>query len=291
MTDLDIQSPGALADWIETSVLVSSSGHFGRDRLVELASEEIDATPAAVGSGLALMARRAAILGESYPFVVNDLAVLRATTDLTDYYAALLFLSPDSVARQAIDGLLLKDMTELFEVITESALANLWGPGGEAITFGFPSRHGRPEAFDQAVIWLAEKIGLTPGIGYRPPYRKDGGVDVVAWRQFADRRPGFPIALAQCTIQRETFTKTTDIDLRLWASWLAMDFDPTSLLVIPGTIRSSGPDWQQLSTVVTVIERVRLIELLARTSEGRRELLWAREIMKILGDILKSGEL
>jgi hypothetical protein len=182
-------------------------------------------------------------------------------------------------------------MTELFEVITESALANLWGPGGEAITFGFPSRHGRPEAFDQAVIWLAEKIGLTPGIGYRPPYRKDGGVDVVAWRQFADRRPGFPIALAQCTIQRETFTKTTDIDLRLWASWLAMDFDPTSLLVIPGTIRSSGPDWQQLSTVVTVIERVRLIELLARTSEGRRELLWAREIMKILGDILKSGEL
>jgi hypothetical protein len=291
MTDLEIQSPGAIADWIEISVLVSSSGHFGRDRLVELASEEIDVMPAAVGSALGIMARRSDILGENYPFAVNDLAVLRTKSDLEDYYAALLFLSPDSIARQLIDDLPLRDMTELFEIIAESALANLWGPGGEAVTFGFPSRHGRPEAFDQAVIWLAERIGLTPGTGYRPPYRKDGGVDVVAWRQFADRRTGFPIALAQCTIQREAFTKTTDIDLRLWASWLAMDIEPTSLLVIPGTIRSNGPDWQQLSTVVTVIERLRLIELLARSPDGQGALPWAREIAEILKDMLRSGEL
>lgn len=291
MTDFEIQSPEAIADWIETSVLVSSSGHFGRDRLIELASEEIHAIPPAVGSALAIMARRSAVLAENYPFTVNDLAVLRAKSHLVDYYAALLFLSPDSVARQAIDDLPLKGMTDLFESIAESALANLWGPGGEAITFGFPSRHGRPETFDQAIIWLAEKIGLTPGRGYRPPYRKDGGVDVVAWRQFADRRRGFPIALAQCTIQRETFTKTTDIDLRLWASWLAMDVDPASLLVIPGTVRFSGPEWNQLSTVVTVIERIRLIELLSRKPEGLEELPWSREISETLKTILKSGEL
>ena len=291
MADLDVQSPEAIADWIETSVLVSTSGHFGRDRLVELASEEIHATPAVVGSALAVMARRSLCLGDNYPFAVNDLAVLRTSSDLRDHYAALLFLSPDSVARQTIETLPLTDMSELFEVIAESALANLWGPGGEAVTFGFPSRHGRPEAFDQAVVWLAARIGLTPGRGYRPPFRKDGGVDVVAWRQFGDRRPGFPIALAQCTIQRETFTKTSDIDLRLWASWLAMDMDPMSLLVIPGTIRSSGPDWQQLSTVVTVIERLRLIELLARNQDGPKNVPWANEIIRILHGELRSGEL
>ena len=105
MTDLDVQSPGAIADWIETSVSVSSSGHFGRDRLVELASEEIQVMPTAVRSALEVMTRRSATLGENYPFAVNDLAVLRSSSDLTDYYAALLFLSPDSVARQSIDAL------------------------------------------------------------------------------------------------------------------------------------------------------------------------------------------
>lgn len=291
MTDLDIQSPEEIADWIETSVFVSTSGHFGRDRLDELSSEEIRATPAAVGSALNVMARRSATLGELYPFIVNDLAVIRSTSDLEDYYAALLFLSPDSAVRQSIENLSLQDMSEQFEVIAETALANLWGPGGKAVMFGYPSRHGRPEAFDQAIIWLADRIGLTPGAGYRPPYRKDGGVDIVAWRQFIDRRSGFPVALAQCTIQRETFTKTSDIDLRLWSSWLAMDFDPMSLLVIPGTIRTAGPEWQQLSTVVTVIERIRLIELLGRASGHPKILPWTREIARVMKDLLRSGEM
>ena len=182
-------------------------------------------------------------------------------------------------------------MGELLEEITEAALAHFWGQGGSALSFGYPSKHGRPEAFDQAVVWLAGKIGLEAGRGYRPPRRKDGGVDVVAWRQFADRRPGFPVALAQCTIQAETFTKTTDIDLRLWASWLAMDSDPLSLLVIPGTIRSAGPDWRQLATVVMVIYRIRLMDLIGRGSDDPGDLGWATETTAALRSVLRAAEL
>lgn len=65
MTDLEIQSPEAVADWIETSVLVSSSGHLGRDRLVDLASEEIQVIPTSVGSALGIMARRSSVLGST----------------------------------------------------------------------------------------------------------------------------------------------------------------------------------------------------------------------------------
>lgn len=291
MPDLEVSSTEAIADWIETSVLVSSSGHFGRDKLDGLALAEIGASPMKVSMAIDTMAKRAGVLGSSYPFVVSDIAVLRRKSRHAGSYATLLFLTPSSVARQTVRASDTAVMGELLEEISEAALANFWGPGGSALSFGYPSKHGRPEAFDQAVVWLAGKIGLEAGRGYRPPRRKDGGVDVVAWRQFADRRAGFPVALAQCTIQAETFTKTTDIDLRLWSSWLAMDSDPLSLLVIPGTIRSAGPDWRQLTTVVMVIDRIRLMDLLGRGIDDDFDIDWSTETTAALRMILKAAEL
>lgn len=291
MPDLEISATEAIADWIETSVLVSMSGHFGRDKLDQLADVELNLSPTKISMALDVMARRASVLGENYPFTVSDIAVLRRPTRLAAHYAALLYLTPGSVARQTVRLSETGEMGELLEEIAESALANLWGVGGRALTFGYPSKHGRPESFDQAVGWLATIIGLEPGRGYRPPRRKDGGVDVVAWRQFADRRPGFPIALAQCTIQAETYTKTSDIDLRLWASWLAMDVDPLSLLVIPGTVRAAGPDWRQLATVVMLIERMRLMDLLGRNSNINGEIGWASDTSILLRNVLRAAEL
>ncbi|MBA2955081.1 hypothetical protein GON03_12140 [Nocardioides sp. MAH-18] len=291
MTDLEVSSTEAIADWIETSVLVSASGHFGRDKLDDLALAEIGATPMRVSMAIDAMARRASVLGDSYPFVVSDIAILRRKCRHAATYAALLFLTPSSVARQTVRASETAVMGELLEEISEAALANFWGQGGSALSFGYPSKHGRPEAFDQAVVWLAGKIGLEAGRGYRPPRRKDGGVDVVAWRQFADRRAGFPVALAQCTIQAETFTKTTDIDLRLWSSWLAMDSDPLSMLVIPGTIRSAGPDWRQLTTVVMVIDRIRLMDLLGRGTDDGRDIDWSTETAAALRAVLGAAEL
>ncbi|MGD9962031.1 hypothetical protein [Nocardioides sp.] len=291
MTDLEVSSTEAIADWIETSVLVSDSGHFGRDKLDDLAAREIGASPTKVTMAIDTMAKRASVLGAAYPFAVRDIAVLRRKSRHAGHYAALLYLTPGSVARQTVRASETAEMGELLEEVSEEALANFWGVGGSALSFGYPSKHGRPEAFDQAVVWLAGRIGLDAGRGYRPPRRKDGGVDVVAWRQFTDRRPGFPLALAQCTIQAETFTKTTDIDLRLWASWLAMDSDPLSLLVIPGTVRSAGPDWKQLATVVMVIDRIRLLDLLSRDPEGDRELAWSTETTSALRSVLRGAEL
>ncbi|WP_416954962.1 hypothetical protein ACNKF0_00075 [Nocardioides sp. T5] len=292
MTDLEVSTTEAIADWIETSVLVSPSGHFGRDRLDDLAQTEIGAPSTKVAMALDTMAKRATVLGRSYPFVVSDLAVLRRDGGHAAHYAALLHLTPGSVARQTVRASDTAVMGELLEEISEAALANFWGEGGSAISFGHPSKHGRPESFDQAVGWLAQRIGVEPGRGYRPPRRKDGGVDVVAWRQFSDRRPGFPIALAQCTIQGETFTKTTDIDLRLWASWLAMDVDPLSLLVIPGTIRAAGPDWRQLATVVMVIDRLRLLELLGRGATFKdNDSPWISETTALLRAVMRASEL
>lgn len=294
MTDLEVATTEALADWIETSILVCRSGSLGVDRLIELADSELGKPESTVSVALGAISRRARVLGPEYPFSVNDVAVVRREAPGADNYIALLLLTPGSPARQTVRVSETAQMGEIFETISEEALRSFWGAGGTAIRFGYPA-HGRPREFDLAIPWLAGQIGIEPGRGYRPPRRKDGGVDVVAWRKFSDNRPGFPLALAQCTIQREVSSKAMDIDLRLWSSWLAMDSDPLSLLVIPGTIRAAGPDWRQLTTVALVIERIRLIELLGRDPAARVAAAdvartWNEETLEALRRELKAAE-
>ena len=295
MSDIEVGTAEQLADWIETSLLVSRTGHLGLDALFRLADEELGKEQVTITPALSVMARRRVVLGDLYPFeVVPEIAVITRESALCDCYVVLLQISPDSVARQTVRAELsdIPKMGVLLEDLAETALANFWGPGGEALAFRYPSRHGRPASFDRAIMWLANQMKIRVGHGYRDPRRQDGGVDVVAWRRFLDDRQGFPIALAQCTIQRETFTKTTDIDLRLWSSWLALDADPLSLLVIPGTIRDAGTEWGQLSTVVMVIERLRLIELIARGQlPGEFVKSWAFAVLDDLRGVVRAAEL
>src|SRR5687767_14914901 len=100
MTDLEVSSSEAIADWIETSTLVSASGHLSRDRLDDLGTTELGLPQTRVSMGLGVMTRRAAVLGDRYPFTVNDFAVLRRNGNrLSDAYATLLCLTPESIAR------------------------------------------------------------------------------------------------------------------------------------------------------------------------------------------------
>ncbi|MGH8953447.1 MAG: hypothetical protein ACRDVF_00395 [Microbacterium sp.] len=289
---MGISSPEAIADWVETSLLVRNSGSLALDRTLQLGREELGVSGNRVSMALQVMSQRANTLGVLYPFeVVDGIAVKRRqNSPFVNSYATLLLLTPSSVARQIVPGLSVAGMSELMEDIATRALSNYWGPGGEAIRFGYPSTHGRPKEFDQAVVWLANRIGVSPGLGYRPPRRKDGGVDVVAWRRFFDKRAGFPLALAQCTIQEEKFTKTTDIDVRLWSTWLALDRDPLSILVLPGTVQRAGPYWAQLTSVVTVIERLRLVELLARSEDLDTPRVWTTSVTSNLAERLAAAE-
>lgn len=291
MYELEAASTELIADWIECSLLVASIDHIGKDTLNKFAAEELTANPNRVSLGIKAIARRKKVLGPTYPFSVNDFGVVKDPQIEWTNYAALVFLTPNSIARQTFWPDDVAYMSGLFEEISERALANFWGKGGQAVMFGHPSKYERPKEFDKAVTWLADRMGIQVGSGYRPPRRKDGGVDIVAWRRFGDERRGFPIALAQCTIQGEVYSKTSDIDVRLWSSWLAMDTDPLSCLMIPSTIPASGPEWGQLSTSVMVIERMRIMELLNRDSTRPYACEWATETRELLRKVLMAGEL
>jgi hypothetical protein len=250
-----------IADWIETTLLARGTRQMGEDELNRLAAVEVGAGPAQVSFAQRVMELRSATLGDRYPFTVSSLAVRARNGAMATPYSALVLLSSGSVARQLLPTSSTSEMEVLFERIAEAGLARLWGAAGRALRFGWPSDVGRPPEFGPAIAWLANSLGVPIGAGYRPPIRKDGGVDVVAWCPFPDGRSGFMVVLAQCTLQADLISKAADVEPRVWASWLKMDVDPVVALVVPQTI-SDDRLWGQLALRGMVLERIRLAGLL-----------------------------
>jgi hypothetical protein len=126
------------------------------------------------------------------------------------------------------------------------------------------------------------------GNAYRPPYAKDGGVDVVAWRPFPDGRSGFPVLLIQCTLERNYAHKVADIDVRVWSGWLALDIDPATALAVPDVV-AAGEEWNALAARTIILDRIRIAALLAGAEAERPALAqvweWARGQMVLLREM------
>lgn len=249
-----------VADWIEVAAL-GKSASLGGAALQEAGSQhgykETD-----ISLGINTINRRATLLGGSYPFLTASGGVAAKHDAHEQVWTALLLMSAESPIRTVK---LVAEAAEHLERITAAALTNLYGPGTEAIRFGWPSDCGRPPEFPDAVRWLAKRMGVPVGAAYRSPYRKDGGVDVVAWRAFPDGRSGFPVLLAQCTLEREYAHKAADIDLAVWSGWLALDADPATALAVADVV-AAGEEWNALAARTIVLDRIRLAALVGHAS-------------------------
>lgn len=244
-----------VADWIETECLVRDKA-IGADALNELGRAH-GYRPTDVALGLTTMSRRASLIGGGYPFrTANGAASLPGAE--RSPWAALLLMSSESPVRRTID---IGVAATHLERVTTAALRQLYGPNTNAVRFAWPSEDGRPPEFPDAVRWLAERMRVRLGSAYRPPYNKDGGVDVVAWRPFPDGRSGFPVLLVQCTLERDYAQKAADVDTRVWSGWLALDVDPSTALAIPDVV-AAGEEWSALAARTVILDRIRLSSLL-----------------------------
>ena len=253
-----------IADWLELNSLSQNDNAIGFDKLRSLASEELDLPPQRIDVAFNVLKRRSEILQESYPFDIKSVGMVRHQNWNELPYTFLLRISSGIDHPFSLSSAENIDRIESFEHLVVYALQNLLGINSKALRFGFPSED-RPVEFPKAIEWLSERMGIKAGQAYRPPRRKDGGVDVVAWRPFRDRRNGFPVYLVQVTCERNYSHQVFDIDLRLWSGWLNLDTDPVSVLAVPTTI-SIGEEWNEISTRVVVLERIRICELLAITN-------------------------
>ena len=248
-----------IADWIELAILAGGNKGNTTHKIQKWANDWANLSELQVASGIKVMERRRGLLGPKYPFEVNEFAIVfNQSMELSAYIYLLLITRPaSSVSWQ--NAIPTQDESDLFEEFVALALKDYLGEPAEAIPFGWPSKFGRPLEFPLAIDWLADKLGLKLGSAFRPPRRKDGGVDVVAWKPFKDRRSGFPIYLVQGTLQKEFVSKSRDIDLRIWAGWLEMDHDPVSILAIPRSI-APGESWNEITANSIIFERFRLVE-------------------------------
>ena len=113
------------------------------------------------------------------------------------------------------------------EVCARAAAAYLGGPSEQVkwYVFGFPRRLP-PKGFRNALDSLCEQLG--EGQGHRKgrpklPHEKDGKLDVVAWREFHDRRQGKLITFGQCATGADWVGKMTELPQTVdWCTtWMA----------------------------------------------------------------------
>ena len=267
LPDLEVSGRDEIADWIETCLLVRNDNHLGLNTLNEMARELIDTSEHQVALAVRSMERRSDLLADSYPFRITD-DYLQVDTGAQEFpYTSLLTMTATSPFNQLVDlsHAEFEASAIQFEKITEEAIRSLLGPGSKALRFGYPNELGRPSGFQEAMVWLAEQLEVKLGDSYRPPKRKDGGVDVIGWKPFPDNKSGMPVLLVQCTLQRDFTDKAADIELRHWSGWIKLQTPPTAVLAIPGHV-DGHEKWEEISARSMILDRCRLAGLLDTTN-------------------------
>lgn len=245
-----------VADWLELFLLKSNVKGLNTQKLFEIAFEQLGIEEHSFALATNVLRKRSQ-LTYNYPFLVDEIAIRVKEDIFKSPYTLLLLLSRPTNLMKWQSSTPNQEELESFETLVCASLREYFGVNSEALPFGWPSKYGRPENFNEAVKWLAEKIGIQPGDMYRPPRRKDGGVDIVVWRRFPDNRSGFQVGLVQCTLQQNYVSKSRDIDLRIWSGWLALERDPMTILAIPKAV-PSDEQWNEATANSIIFERMRL---------------------------------
>lgn len=251
---LRVIDSGSLADAYERGALLAADGNFSFQDAVALVKqtalydEQLTTKGIAAQNGnqlaqdlatsaLLVLQHRSKLLGSAYPFDIQPTLLTCNGSPYSFTYPFLMALS------HTIDDRAGSGPTRLFERICTKAAASYIG--GSAVHFGWPRKPS--QTFMEALKSVLATVGeaqLRPEAP-RGIYAKDGGLDIVAWRDFPDLRPSKLVALGQCAAGQNWTEKTKDLIYDIWARhWLAVRFhsDPIRMLFIPRLI-TDDHDW------------------------------------------------
>ena len=210
--------PDLAADYQELTAFFSS-GHQAFSQSItdalELAAEEdyktieeeLQACEEAASSAIARIGQRRRVLGDAYPFDVDDAGDLVTFKggDLSFGQAAYLIslvLSHLSSVSDVLSGTPvyptageIRDLRNYFQYLSTAGLAA--EIGGPAWSFGHPRPDGTGFIRKLTEIWNTLRDGRVNRDPSAPTQPKDDRVDVFAWREHRDGLPGFLLAAAQ----------------------------------------------------------------------------------------------
>lgn len=250
-------SPHVLVEYVETAMLVEDINHMS---IAELTSRwPAGNRPSATDTSTIRpdIAARAELMPGIYPYRADEQGIERRSDVNSTVYDFLLLLSLEHAPyRRAREY---NGSNKILDLLLREALAARLGPGSEGVRFGTPVQDGRPEDFIEAVTWLADKMGVADGQRDRPPDDNDAGVDVVVWRHFDDRRSGFPVVLAQGTVEFNYVPKSMQVPLGEWKKWLNIGPQPLTALGIPFDIANGDDRWMKVAgNAALIYDRARI---------------------------------
>lgn len=268
----DVETEPETGEELETEILEEALQEFADDVLEELEYRED-------------------VLETRYPFRIEargpDWRVLRArgTGDAETEAArsAYLFCLLASALRnhRIRDDDIAQALPRVFQALATEAAAGVIG--GESISFGWPRPDG--SAFLTALRDASDRLRLgTPlqsvplGSNGQP---KDAGIDVIAWRDFADRRPGKPVLFGQVASGRNWTEKSVKNDIPNFLNGWFSDkptehFVPAIFIPFPQHHDCAGCDCKKFETVAIaearrrewtfglVVDRLRIVDTAAK---------------------------
>jgi hypothetical protein len=286
-----------LADWLELEALRSENGVGS---LLELArqfaiagvgdaEEETDDEPrqftdhARLDDVMAELEARSAGCGDGYPFVIDRAgnSIARKSDWMEFNYSALLLLSFIDCHKAVRSRVGLIFPARWFEAVcVVTAEKYLGGHELGATAFHFASPRPDGSGFAAALQALAAKLRGKALNLIEPRHEKDGGLDVLAWRPFADSRCNFVCLFGQCATGADWQDKNPELmeflDVRLRLETTAVH--PT--IFVPFTL--TPDDWTRKSRRVVIFDRCRIASLLPRIGQGASADLARNLVSKLL---------
>ena len=147
------------------------------------------------------------------------------------------------------------EANKIFDLLVREAIKARLTPRGEAVRFGTPVQDDRPQLFEEAIPWLAARMGVAQLSKDLPVDDNDAGVDVVGWQPFGSGRSGFPVWLIQNTLQLSFESKALQIPVELWKQMIAIGPSPDTALAVPFSVPDGDDRWMKVSLAVNSLLR------------------------------------
>lgn len=249
-------------DWVECSALFHGEDISKADvqdcfsETDSFNSENIQVKVADIWSELE---RRKRLLGQCCPVFIKGNRI--TAVDWHDYaaYSFCLLLSYSKSNREW-EHKFCKDYQAqgaFFERISAAALTRIlldWKvcPTGWSKT--------TPASIKQKIQQIIDSLGEKKGKEVPHSVDRDGGVDILCYRQFQDKRGNYPVFFIQCATGRNWTDKRCEDSLRLWRRWV--DFKAPNLLsrgfAVPFAFGDETFQMTQIRGDCLVLDRIRL---------------------------------
>jgi hypothetical protein len=228
------------ADWAELSCLLKESASRSEiESTLEIAN--VDDVDSALGRIWQQIEWRHSRFPDTHPVSASGERLEKTKTweEALPYTFLLLLTCQGFYQSTRITRTHWKQTSKLFESLVTNASK---GYLGYAANIGAPRQNSIPKSFDGCLDYICrltrEKKGPKDPLIH---WKKDAGVDVVAWRPLDDRC-GQIILLVQCAAGEKWHEKVSEIDLRRWGRLVHFAAEPVKGIAFPSVHSCSSAE-------------------------------------------------